>query len=65
MKFTSNAKWPKRSLNLGNEENVSQEVHDSRQAAQEECDWLMSRGHGGTRTFYPLRTWVGEVSDAN
>ena len=62
IKWKSKAKWPKCvGINLSDVNNVSEDTHKTRIAAEFVCDALNDCGFDGEHKIYPDFTWVEPV----
>ena len=57
MQYISKAWWPS-TVNLGTPENTSEDIHDTRDAAQWVCKTLERHGLGGNGEIFPIETQV-------
>jgi hypothetical protein len=54
--FKSFAQWPEGTCDFSN--NISEDKHQTRSAAQSVCTALERDGFGGDGKIFPVKTWV-------
>lgn len=59
--YKSIAWWPYPSVDLGDEENKSEDNHHDRESAESVCRMLETRGFGGDGKIFPLKTEVDPI----
>ncbi len=60
--FKSCAKWPKEVYTNKYGNSISTDKHFSEDEAHAVCRGLMTDGFGGDGKYFPLKTWVEEIS---
>lgn len=61
MKHKSFAQWPAGTVTGAGGTDITEDTHESKEAAEAVCDMLRQSGFGGDRSVFPINTWVEPV----